>query len=157
MATNSLGESSPVTPTQRDQEIALESSRKLSGLLQGKIATVVELRVRSGGNREESVSIPAAAVPLLETMLSEMAKGNALTVLPVHEEVTTQEAADLLNVSRPFLVRLLDEGKLPSRKVGTHRRVRLQDVLAYKRELFEDRSQALSELAAEAQKLDLGY
>lgn len=156
MPTNSLNQSSPVVPNQRDKEVAEESSRKLAELLPGRRLTV-ELRVRSAGNREDLVSIPAAAVRLLETMLSEMAKGNALTVLPIREEITTQEASELLNVSRPYLVRLLEEGKLPSRKVGTHRRVRLQDVLAYKEQLFEKRTQALSDLAAEAQKLDLGY
>ena len=90
-------------------------------------------------------------------MLSELGKGNALAVLPVHEELTTQQAADLLNVSRPFLVRMIEEGKLPSRKVGTHRRVRLRDALEYKQRLFESRSEPLAELADEAQELDLGY
>jgi len=156
MPTNDVTPSAPAAPSQRDRDMARESSRRLAELLHGR-KPKVELRVRSGGDREELVPIPAAAVRLLESMLSEMAKGNALTVLPVREEVTTQEAAELLNVSRPFLVRLLEDRKLPSRKVGTHRRVRLQDVLAYKRQLFENRSQALSELAAEAQKLDLGY
>ncbi len=156
MQTSAMNDSSAIAPSPRDKEVALESSRKLAEILHGRKPTF-ELRARSGGNREESVSIPAAAVRLIATMLSEMAKGNALTVLSVHEEITTQEAADILNVSRPFLVRLLEEGKLPSRKVGTHRRVRLQDVLAHKQQLFENRSQTLSELAAEAQKLDLGY
>jgi excisionase family DNA binding protein len=94
---------------------------------------------------------------LLVRLLSEMASGNAVTLIPVHAELTTQQAADLLGVSRPFVIKQIEEGKLPHRRIGTHRRVMFKDLMDFKRSLDVDRSKALDQLAAEAQKLRLGY
>lgn len=102
------------------------------------------------------VTIPRAAFQLLVEILGQMANGNTVTVVPMHAELTTQQAADLLNVSRPFLVTLLEQRKLPHRKVGTHRRIKMADLLAYKRRDDDARRKLLDELTAEGQELALG-
>jgi len=144
-----------VTPTESDSRLARESCRILATYLGEQ--SEVRLRILENGHRAETVVVPAAALQLLQHILTEMAQGNAVTLIPVHAELTTQQAADLLGVSRPFLVRLLEEGKIPFRKVGTHRRVRFADLSSYKKQTEKDRLQALDELAAQAQELDMGY
>ena len=111
----------------------------------------------SGGIRKVRASTEPLALRLLVGVLTELAQGNAVTLTPLRAELTTQQAADLLNVSRPHLVKLLDEGAIPSRKVGSHRRVRLADLLAYRKELEAKRHEALDELVALSQDLGLGY
>lgn len=86
-----------------------------------------------------------------------MAQGNAVSPVPIHAELTTQQAADLLNVSRPFLVKQLKAGAIPFYKVGRHRRVRFSDLMAYRDQLDQQSSEAADVLAAQAQDMGLGY
>jgi excisionase family DNA binding protein len=141
-----------VTPTKADAALAKQLGQKLAAHLGSELR--LELKT---GNSTEELELPPAALRLLLRALTELGRGNAVALTPLRSELTTQQAADLLNVSRPHLVKLLDEGAIPSRKVGTHRRVQLEDLLAYEREFQGRRQAALSELAALSQDLGLGY
>ena len=146
---HTMGFETSVAISGEEREIARISSEKLAKFRNKT------LRVQLGGKGE--CAIPASAIPLLAEMLSVMAEGQAVTVVPVQAELTTQQAAEVLGVSRPFLIKLLDGGEIPHRLVGTHRRVLLNDVLEYRRQTDRNRETSLEELAAEAQKLGLGY
>ena len=104
-----------------------------------------------------TLEIPGQALRLLIDILTEIANGNGVTVAPIHAELTTQQAADLLNVSRPYLVKLLDERRIPYRKVGNRRRILLADVIDYKQRDDAERRAIADELTAEAQRLGLEY
>ena len=148
MSTLSMHE--PITPTVDDARIAKTSSRRLAPFLNRNL--LVRL-----ADTDETVELPAAAVRVLVDLLSAMAEGNAVTLIPIHAELTTQQAADLLGVSRPFLIKQLENDAIPYRKVGTHRRVLFSDLMAYKRTMHSKRLETLDELAAQAQKLDMDY
>jgi len=142
-----------ISPTQEEAKAAGESGRALASHLS---ESGLKLAVKNGKGSEE-LTLPVPAARLLIDLLNELGQGNAVALDTVQPELTTQQAADLLNVSRPYLVKLLDEGVIPSRKVNTHRRVRREDVLNYKRDIDAKRLQALEELAAQAQELNMGY
>lgn len=146
----------PIQPSEPETLLAQESSRALSRLAGHNKAVRVEAFEEGEGGRATFV-LPASAVRLLLDILGQMAAGNAVAVIPIHAELTSQQAADILNVSRPFLVGLLEEGKLPFRKVGTHRRVLYSDIVAYKRQEDRARRRTLDELTKQAQELGLGY
>jgi len=153
-------------PTESESRMARESSRRLGSVVSdlGKpdgdgsedsgAQVVVTVKGRPAG---EPLTIPLAALKLLRLILDEMAKGNAITLTPVHAELTTQEAADLLCVSRPFLIKLVEDGTIPHRKVGRHRRIRFDDLMPYKQRTDAARSEVLDELVAQAQELGMGY
>ena len=146
----------PDLPTEAEATLARESSRLLSLYLCSHEETQA-IRVVDQGGEHEAVRVPTAAYRLLIDILAEMAQGNAVSLIPVHAELTTQEAADMLNVSRPYLVKLLDGGGIPFHKVGTHRRVYYQDLVNYKNHVDTERLKALEELTAQAQELNMGY
>ena len=109
----------------------------------------------AAGQAVAAGDLPPIVTRLLMDILRETAAGKAIALLPIANEVTTQQAADILNVSRPFLVGLVEKGVVPARKVGKHRRLHLSDVLAYKSRQFEQREQALDEMAGIDQELGL--
>jgi excisionase family DNA binding protein len=146
----------PHLPTPEISDEAKTALRLLTPLVRSKARRTVRVRPAESGKAEE-VAVPREAFELFLEILAQMANGNAVTIVPIHAELTTQQAADLLNVSRPHLIHLLETGALPYRKVGTHRRVLYADLAEYKRKEEEKRRELLAELTAEAQKHGLGY
>jgi excisionase family DNA binding protein len=146
-----------VQPTQEDVRLAEQSGRRLTRFLAAQKQQPLRVHIEAEGEPDESIAIPISAFRLLNDILTEMARGNAVTLIPVHAELTTSQAADILNVSRPFLIEQLEKGLLPYRKVGTHRRVLFQDILEYKRKMLQNQVKALEELSAIDQELGLGY
>jgi excisionase family DNA binding protein len=154
MSTIPFDPTEPVTPSTTDALLAGESARRLAPQLARANGTM-QLGVVEPDGQSETVSIPTSAFRLLLTILAEMASGNAVRLIPHQAELTTQEAAELLNTSRPYLVRLLDDGRIPFHKVGTHRRVLFKDVMDYKSEHRRARRGALDRLSALNQELGL--
>lgn len=149
-------------PSEQESEMARESSRRLASLLGTRVAAkggkdTISVRIGDENEPHEVVALPVSVLQMLTRLLAHMADGNAVQLLPVDAELSTFEAADVLSVSRPYLIKLLEEGAIPFRRVGTHRRVLLRDLLEYKRADDLKRQELLAELAAEAQELHMGY
>jgi excisionase family DNA binding protein len=142
-----------IIPNREESELARASAEAL-GRLMGQLPELERARVSLDGNE---MILPRQALALLREVLAEMAQGNAVTIVPTHAELTTQEAANFLNVSRPHIVKLLEQNVIPFSKTGTHRRVRYQDLVNYRNEQIEQSQRTLDKLAAEAQELGLGY
>jgi excisionase family DNA binding protein len=140
-----------VVPTPRERELAKTAARQLPA----KVAEETGLRVRIDDGPE--LLLPHAALELLSHILTQMGQGNAVTIIPIHAELTTQEAADLLNVSRPYLIGLLDRNAISHHMVGTHRRIRFTDLQAFKRKFEAEREAVMQELVSDAQGQGLGY
>jgi excisionase family DNA binding protein len=141
-------------PDAHEVELAARSRQALQLLAEATGDLTLTI---SGAEGATEVPIPASAVRLLFAALSQMACGNGISLLPLEAELRTQEAANLLNVSRPYLVGLLERKEIPFRLVGNQRRVKLRDLLAYKARSDADRQEALAELAQLGQEIGVGY
>ena len=115
------------------------------------------LVAKSDDQDAEELEIPASVLAALRRIVEAMARGQAVTIMPLGKELTTQEAADLLHVSRPHLVKLLDRGEMPHHRVGSHRRVRIEDVLSYRERRAAQRREHLDELTRLSQEVEGGY
>lgn len=145
-------------PSEHDVDLARTSAPILSQILdRHRKELAFDERVEFLDEEGEQVVLPASALELLKNILVQMAQGNAVTLVSVHAELTTQQAAEILNMSRPFLVKLLEKGEMPFTKKGTHRRILFSDVQAYKQQIDSERMKALDALTAQAQELDMGY
>jgi excisionase family DNA binding protein len=137
-------------PSDQDAEMARELSRTFSGLG----AENVHINV---ADSHQDMILPPSVIKLFQRILTAMAEKKAIAVIPIDAELTTQQAADIIGVSRPFLVGLLEKGEIEYRKVGTHRRISYEELKRYKVDVDEKRRQSLDALAALGQDLDENY
>lgn len=144
------------TPTKTDQRLAERSLSLIEQVLINQQKNVKSIEISVAGD-EARIKIPGKAFEHLREILQSMAEGKTVSLIDNEEELTTQEAADILNISRPYLVKLLESGEIPFTKVGKHRRVRFEDMNAYKKKCQRARQRRLRELAKQAQELDMGY
>lgn len=142
----------PKPPTEEEVTQAREASRQLARLLPEDAQT---LRLVTDDNRHEMIAIPPGALRLFVDVLTQLGQGRAVTLLPQRAELTTQEAADYLNVSRPYVVGLIEQNKLPARKVGTRRRIAFDDLVRFDEQDRARRRAALDELARIDRELGL--
>lgn len=141
-------------PIEQESKIARNSRQLLAHYAREDQS--LTLRVINA-EREEPIELPAGAVALLIDILEAMAAGRGITIIPENAELTTVEAAEILNVSRPYLIKLLEESKLPYRKVGKHRRIPMEDVLRYKTSIDQEREAILDQLVIDAQAQNMEY
>jgi excisionase family DNA binding protein len=139
-------------PTSQEIELAKESSRTLAKYANQERVT---LKITGEDGQSEDIILPGHIMAMLLKISTEMSQGKAISLIPINAELTTQEAANMMNVSRPYLVKLLEQKTIPFHKVGTHRRIYLKDLLTYMEENDKARSQTLDELAALSQELGL--
>ncbi len=138
-------------PSEHDAALADRAGRALEALE----ALIEGTRPVSARFGDKTVDLPTPAVRLLREILDRMAHGEGVALTSLHAELTTRQAAELVQVSRTHLVQLLDEGRIPCRMVGSHRRVRAGDILAWRRKTESRRREALDELTARDQELGL--
>ena len=139
-------------PNVQDSEIAREATARIVPFVRADMP--LQVRIVEAED-QEPLLLPASAVALLKDILEAMAAGHSMTIVPHHAELTTMEAADILNVSRPYLIKLLEAGKIRFRKVGTHRRIMMEELMAYKETSDRESREAMEELVALSEELGL--
>lgn len=158
MAASARGVSELQVPDQNAADLAAEAVSQLTEFLRAHPTPTSRVQLCSDeADADTQIVVPSFVLSFFIEILAQVANGNAVTVAPVHAELTTQQAADLLNVSRPYLIRLLEDRKIPYRRVGNRRKVLLTDLLDYKRRDDEHRRQILDELTREAEDIGLEY
>ncbi len=141
-------------PSEQDVAIARASGQLLSRYARQKRPLTLHVQE---ADQDKPLELPAGAVALLMNILEAMAAGRGVTIIPENADLTTFEAADVLKVSRPYLIKLLDQGAIPFRRVGRHRRILMEDVMAYKARDDREREAVMDQLVREAQEQDMGY
>lgn len=144
----------PGSPSEADMEAAQEASRALA-----RFGSKGGVRVEAEGEHDarQSFILPATAVRLLTDVLAQLAEGRTVVIMHDDAELTTQQAADMLNVSRPHLIKVLQENRLQHHRVGTHRRILLRDLQAYRETQMTETNAELDRLTEQAQELNMGY
>jgi len=138
-------------------DAAGESARLLRSAIESGLAGPSSVRLLMSEPQEQQIVLPRRAAQLLADMLAELANGNAVSLVPLQAELTTQQAADLLGVSRPYLIGILERGEIVHRRVGNRRRVPVGDLLRYQDEQGERTRAAVAALTEQAEELRLGY
>jgi excisionase family DNA binding protein len=141
--------------SKQDREMAALAQRCLMESLDRSRAAAITLTTDTG--EHPSIAVPPAALKLIGQLLGAMSEGRAVTLIPSKQEFSTVEAANFLNVSRPFVIKEIEAGRLPHRKVGTHRRIAFEDLLAYAQQMRARQQAALERMADNARELGLDY
>jgi len=139
--------------TPRDREMALAAQRCIMAALDHSRAAAITLQTDT--EEQPTVELPPAALKVIGHLLGEMSEGRAVTLMPSQQEMSTVQAANFLNVSRPFVIKEIETGRLPCRKVGSHRRIAFDDLVAYAKQMREGQKAALECMAENERELGL--
>ncbi|WP_179402741.1 excisionase family DNA-binding protein [Burkholderia guangdongensis] len=150
-----IREVAPPRMTEREQEMARVAQRCIMEALDHSRAAAITLTTDNG--EHPSIDVPPAALKLIGQLLGAMSEGRSVLLTSANREFTTVEAAHFLNVSRPFVIKEIEEGRLPHRMVGTHRRIAFDDLVAYASRMREKQAAALERMADNARELGLDY
>lgn len=148
-------EASPPVLNPKDQEMARAAHRCIVAALDHSRAATITLTTDTG--ERPTVELPPAALKLIGQLLGAMSQGRPITLMPTEQEFTTVEAANFLNVSRPFVIKEIEAGRLAHRKVGSHRRIAFEDLLEYAQQMRARQTNALERMADNARELGLDY
>lgn len=143
---NELIERNPVAAPASDRTEINKLANYLEDMSAGRSKNGHNCKTKLVGPDEQAIEIPDSVLTLMRQLVSYLSEGKGISIIPVNKELTTQEAAELLNVSRPFLIKLLDQGDLKFRYVGTHRRIAINDLIEYRNRRDTYRSQAIDEM-----------